>query len=64
MQFWVTLPNMVEQTRRSEGVYPSKGVCGQLVGRQLLATHEIEVSMSGTGNCYDNAPMESFFSLL
>jgi transposase InsO family protein len=64
VQFWVTLPNMVEQTRRSVGVYPSKCVCGQLLGRQLLATHDIEVSMSGTGNCYGNAPMESFFSLL
>ncbi len=30
----------------------------------LLATHEIQVSMSGRGNCYDNAPMESFFSIL
>lgn len=30
----------------------------------LLADHGITVSMSGTGNCYDNAPMESFFSLL
>jgi putative transposase len=24
----------------------------------------MSVSMSGAGNCYDNAPMESFFSLL
>lgn len=30
----------------------------------LLADHGITVSMSSTGNCYDNAPMESFFSLL
>lgn len=29
-----------------------------------LAHHHITVSMSGTGNCYDNAPMESFFALL
>lgn len=30
----------------------------------LLAHAQMTVSMSGTGNCYDNAPMESFFSLL
>jgi transposase InsO family protein len=30
----------------------------------LLERHNIQVSMSGTGNCYDNAPRESFFSLL
>jgi putative transposase len=32
--------------------------------RELLDTHGIECSMSGTGSCYDNAPVESFFSLL
>jgi putative transposase len=32
--------------------------------QRLLADHQIQVSMSGVGNCYDNAPMESFFSLL
>ena len=30
----------------------------------LLAEHHIQVSMSHTGNCYDNAPMESFFGSL
>jgi putative transposase len=29
-----------------------------------LAQYRIQPSMSGTGNCYDNAPMESFFALL
>ncbi len=32
------------------------------VYRQLLAWHEIKQSMSGKGNCYDNAQAESFFS--
>jgi transposase InsO family protein len=32
--------------------------------QDLLAAHHIQVSMSGTGNCYDNAPMESFIGTL
>jgi putative transposase len=32
--------------------------------QSLLATHHITVSMSGVGNCYDNAPMESFIGTL
>lgn len=32
--------------------------------RGLLALHHVQVSMSGVGNCYDNAPMESFFGKL
>jgi len=30
----------------------------------LLAEHHIQVSMNGVGNCYDNAPMESFIGTL
>ncbi len=30
----------------------------------LLAAHHIQVSMNGVGNCYDNAPMESFIGTL
>jgi putative transposase len=30
--------------------------------RRLLAAYKIMVSMSRKGNCYDNAPIESFFS--
>ena len=32
--------------------------------QSLLAAHHIEVSMSGVGNCYDNAPMESLIGTL
>jgi len=32
--------------------------------RDLLQSCDITVSMSGTGNCYDNAMMESFFATL
>jgi putative transposase len=32
--------------------------------RQLLERHGVQASMSGTGNCYDNAAMESFFGTL
>ncbi len=30
----------------------------------VLQHHQFTVSMSGTGNCFDNAPMESFFGTL
>jgi transposase InsO family protein len=30
----------------------------------VLREHEITCSMSGVGNCYDNAAMESFFATL
>ena len=32
--------------------------------RELLGEYGIRQSMSSTGNCYDNAPMESFFKTL
>jgi putative transposase len=32
--------------------------------RSVLATHSITASMSGTGDCYDNAVAESFFATL
>jgi len=32
--------------------------------RQLLEQFEMKVSMSSKGNCYDNAPMESFWGVL
>jgi transposase InsO family protein len=35
-----------------------------LLIQSLLADHHIQVSMSGVGNCYDNAPMESLIGTL
>ena len=32
--------------------------------RSLLGKFGLEASMSGTGNCFDNAPMESFWGIL
>jgi transposase InsO family protein len=32
--------------------------------RRLLGQFDLKASMSGTGNCFDNAPMESFWSTL
>lgn len=32
--------------------------------QKLLAEHGFEVSMSGKGNCYDNAVVETFFKTL
>ena len=32
--------------------------------QQLLADHQVHMSMSRRGNCFDNAPVESFFATL
>jgi transposase InsO family protein len=32
--------------------------------RSLMKNYGLEASMSGSGNCYDNAPMESFWGIL
>lgn len=32
--------------------------------QRLLHTHQVQASMSGSGNCYDNAVVESFFASL
>lgn len=50
-------PGLIHHSDR--GVqYASRGF------QQLLGEHGIRCSMSGKGNCYDNAPMESFFGTL
>ncbi|MET3600723.1 transposase InsO family protein [Martelella mangrovi] len=32
--------------------------------KKILRQHGFEVSMSGTGNCYDNAAVETFFKTI
>lgn len=57
----------LERRRPGQGLlhHTDRGVqyaCEQY--QRLLAEHGIEASMSRTGNCYDNAVMESFFGTL
>lgn len=57
----------LEHRRPSQGVlhHSDRGVqYASEQYRQLLADHNLEASMSGVGNCYDNAVVESFFSTL
>ena len=51
------LPKLINHSDR--GV---QYACGPY--RELLGRHDITASMSRKGNCWDNAPMESFFSSL
>ena len=37
---------------------------GNLGDRELIAKHSMVQSMSRKANCWDNAPMESFFAVL
>ncbi len=49
------------------GLLPHSDRGSQYAGeayQRLLVDPQIQTSMSRTGNCYDNAPMESFFSTL
>jgi putative transposase len=67
--------NLVSQSffRAVETKRPAKGLMHHsdrgsqycsLEYRQLLEHYGVRVSMSGKGNCYDNAPMESFWGIL
>jgi transposase InsO family protein len=60
--------HMAVQTRKSvAGLLHHSDRGSQYAGdpyQAHLANHHMQVSMSRTGNCYDNAPMESFFSTL
>jgi transposase InsO family protein len=59
---------MAVQTRQpSHGLLHHSDQGSQYAGdpyQVCLAAYQMQVSMSRTGNCYDNAPMESFFSTL
>jgi transposase InsO family protein len=67
--------NLVSQSlfRAVEARHPTKGLihhsdrgsqyCSYEY-RQLLDRFDLKVSMSGKGNCFDNAPMESFWGTL
>lgn len=45
--------------------HSDRGRCYQMTAYQaMLEEHHIFQSMSRKGNCYDNAPMENFFSVL
>lgn len=59
---------MAVQTRKAvDGLLHHSDRGSQYAGdpyQVLLASYQMQVSMSRTGNCLDNAPMESFFSTL
>ncbi len=59
---------MVAQNRQNiHGLLHHSNRGGQYTGhvyQNLLEFHHLQVSMSRPGNCYDNAPMESFFGTL
>src|SRR5262249_34305197 len=46
-------------TLRHRMAYPDPGAAHAY--RHLLASHDMRCSMSRKANCWDNAPMESFF---
>jgi putative transposase len=57
----------LEQRRPEPGLIHHSDQGIQYAGgdyRALLRTHRLRISMSRKGNCYDNAPVESFFSTL
>jgi transposase InsO family protein len=46
----------IDHTKTKARSPQTNGICERF--------HRTQVSMSATGNCYDNAPMKSFFSTL
>ena len=66
-----TLLAALEQARRVRKALPEQSLIfhsdrgsqyNAEMFRRQLAIRNIEQSMSGVGNCYDNAPMESFWA--
>jgi transposase InsO family protein len=64
------VPNLVDRDLAIRERKPAAGLIhhsdrgSQYTGapyQELLKNLQFQVSMSGTGNCYDNAPTESFF---
>ena len=61
------LGQVLMHRRPESGLLHHSDKGSQYTGRafqRMLAQHHITVSMSGTGHCYDNAAMESFFHTL
>ena len=51
----------------TQGMHPSHGSSSQYCShdyQKILRKHGLTTSMSGKGNCYDNAAVESFFKSL
>ena len=62
-----SLRRAVEATRPPAGLVHHSDRGSQYCSweyRQMLEALGMKASMSGTGNCYDNAPMESFWETL
>jgi len=62
-----SLLRAVEAKRPSQGLIHHSDRGSQYCSREyrsLVEAFGLKVSMSGTGNCYDNAPMESFWGTL
>ena len=62
-----SLIRAVETKRPSQGLMHHSDRGSQYCSyeyRQLMEQFNMQVSMSGKGNCFDNAPMESFWGML
>ena len=60
-----SLPPARHGRNKGTMLHSDQGVLYRAVGyRELLARHTMVQSMSRKANCWDNAPMESFFAVL